>query len=168
MSRNARFAIATLSLGSCELHSLEDKLRAASHAGFAAVELFVADWEKYLEGYLAERHLLSAPENHHAAARDLKALLDQLHLRVNCLQPLRGIEGIVNPAKRAAAFEAYRAFLPICNLLDIDLILCCSSIEPEVSADVAVVSRDLVELADIAVAWQEQHGGRLIRIGYEA
>lgn len=167
MSKSHRHAIASLSLGSCELHRLEDKLRAAAEAGFAAIELFVADWQKYVELYLLERNLPDIAESHLQAARHLRHLLDSLHLRVNCLQPLRGMEGILDPAKRQAAFDQAQAYFPICDTLDIDLILCCSNAEPECSADRATMSRDLAQLADLAVEWHENNAGKLIRIGYE-
>ena len=167
MSRSERYSIATLSLGSCELHRLEDKLAAASKAGFAAIELFTPDWQKYVELYLEEHSLVDGPDNHLQAAIALRGLLDKYHLRANCLQPLRGVEGILDPVKREASFDSARSFFPICNALDIDLILCCSSIEPDASGDVAVISKDLVQLADLASEWYRAHGGKLIRIGYE-
>jgi 4-hydroxyphenylpyruvate dioxygenase len=167
MSSSRRYAIATLSLGSCEIHRLENKLRAAAAAGFAAVELFLPDWLKYVELYVLERGLADSPKVHLKAARDLRHLLDSLHLRVNCLQPLRGIEGITDPLKRQAAFDQAQAYFPICNALDTDLILCCSNIEPSSSNDVATMSKDLVHLADLARDWHTQHGGKLIKIGYE-
>lgn len=167
MSHSRRYAIASLSLGSCEVHRLEDKLQAAAAAGFAAIELFVADWLKYVELYVQEHNLADTPDVHLQAARDLRHLLDSLNLRVNCLQPLRGIEGITDPCKKQAAFDQAQAYFPICNALDTDLILCCSSIEPDCSKDVATMSRDLTELADMAQSWHTEHGGKLIKIGYE-
>ena len=166
-AKKASFAIATLSLGSCEIHTLEDKLKAAAGAGFEAVEVFIPDWEKYLELFLRDNRLPNTPENHIEAARHLRSILDSLHLRVNCIQPLRGVEGNLNSVERQNKLEAAAAYFPICNALGTDLLLCCSSIEADSSGDVSVSSKDLVELADLASAWQENHGGPLIRIGYE-
>jgi len=165
---SSRFAIATLSLGSNESHSLESKLGAAAKAGFTSVELFVADWEKYLELYLQEHSLpLTDQEGHWEAAQHLRSLLDSLGLRVNVLQPIRNIEGLADPAERRRRFKEVHDYLKICNILDIDLILICSSIDESSSGDVAVISKDLVELADMATAWHKENGGKLIRIAYE-
>ena len=164
---SGRFSIATLSLGSADSHRLEDKLRAATDAGFQAVELFIPDWEKYLELYLDEKHLSSTPENHLQAARCLRSTLDDLHLRVNCIQPLRNVEGILDPVQRQNKFKQAAAYFPICNALNTDLILCCSNIEPDSSGDISIISKDLVELADMASTWQKEKGGPLLRIGYE-
>lgn len=167
MPRSSRYAIATLSLGSCEIHSLESKLVAASNAGFRRLELFVADFEKYVSLYLQEKGLSSSVESRLSATRNLRAIAKNLDITFNCLQPLRDVEGNVDPVKRAKKVEEVRQYFAICNILDIDLILCCSSNDPESDGRVSVISRDLVEYADMAKQWQAQNGGALIRIGYE-
>lgn len=168
MSRESRFAVATLSLGSNLHNRLEDKLVAASQAGFAAIELFTPDWEKYLELYLSEHGSLpNTASNRAQAALALASLLTQLNLRVNCLQPIRDVEGIRDAAQKAAKFQQVKEYFPICNILKIDLILCCSTDNALSIGDVDRISQDLVELADMAKQWQEENGGKLIRIGFE-
>lgn len=164
----SRFAIATLSLGSCAHHRLEDKLAAAAKAGFAAIELFTPDWEHYLELYLQENgELENTSTNRADAARHLNNIIRQLGLRVNCLQPIRDVDGVRDPAKRKAKFQQVYEYFPICNLLDIDLILCCSTDDKTAIGDVDRISSDLVELADMARDWHSQNGGKMIRIGFE-
>lgn len=167
--QTSRYAIATLSLGSCELHRLEDKLEAAASSGFTSVELFTADWEEYLRLFLLENNLPARdPDSHLVAARNLRSIFTRLGLRANCLQPVRNVEGILDPTARARKFAEIEAYFPILNILDIDLILICSSIDPQTSNQPSVISRDLMELADTAAAWQARHGGKLIRFAYEA
>lgn len=170
MSRSHKYSIATLSLGSCEVHALPDKLRAASQAGFAAIELFTPDWQKYCDVYAEERHTVRTPALDLQAARELKQLTDSLNLRINCLQPIRGMDGQTDPEKRQKSFDEAYAYLPICNALDIDLFLCCSNIDKDIgtSGDVQAVSNDLVALADMCVEWQRTNGGRLVRVAFEA
>ena len=166
--RSSRFAIATLSLGSCSSHRLENKLRAAAQAGFKRLELFLPDLEAYIESHEKQHNVTrSTAESRHAACRELWSISKELGLTYNSLQPLRDVEGIRDPVKKRAKFDEVLSYFPICNIFEIDLLFCCSSIQPDASDDVAVISKDLVELADLAVQWHKKHGGPLIRIGYE-
>jgi hypothetical protein len=142
-------------------------LRAGAQAGFRRFELFVADFERYIELYQRENGLSKDQDSRIEATKHLAHLARELNVSFNCLQPLRDVEGIIDPKKRVEKFDEVLSYFPLCNILDIDLVLCCSSNDPTSSPSVSVISRDLVELADKAADWHRRHGGPLIRIGYE-
>ncbi len=131
--------IATVSLSG----SLDEKLRAASAAGFGAVEIFEND-------FLASNR----------SARDVRAMLGDLGLRCLLWQPFRDFEGLPEPLRARAMDRAERKF-DLMGEIGTDRILVCSSCSPRASGDRSRIVADLAELA-------ERAGRRGIVVGYEA
>jgi sugar phosphate isomerase/epimerase len=166
------FGIATLSLGTATVHPLEPRLRAAAAHGYKHIDLFDECWA----GYLAEHNLPSDPysrwkatEGNLAIARKLGDLVTNLGMKIACTQPLREIEGLLNPAEREAAFERVKARFPFMRAFRTDLVFMCANIRTDGSAtdDLDTVVNDLRELGDAATAYSAADGGPMLKIGYE-
>jgi len=123
--------------------ALIEKLDAVARAGFTAVEIFEND--------LVVSDLTPAEIARELAARGLACI---------CFQPFRDFEGLAGEA-RVRAFERARRKFELMNTLGTDLMLVCSSVVADASADPEVIAADFRELGDLAAA----HG---VRVGYEA
>ncbi|KAL1903031.1 hypothetical protein Sste5346_000944 [Sporothrix stenoceras] len=165
--------IATLSLGNWREHKLEPRLQAAARAGFKVIDLFDECWS----AYLAEHNLngegaaaWEATPEKLAVARKLCALVKSLGMRIACTQPLRVIEGILDPEERRRTLDSVAARFPFMRAFDTDLVFMCASIRRDAGvapADLKRVARDLAELGDMAAAYSGADGGRMLKIGYE-
>ncbi|SOB78501.1 4-hydroxyphenylpyruvate dioxygenase [Sphingomonas guangdongensis] len=132
-------AIATVSLSG----TLEDKLRAAAGAGFAAVEIFDTDF------------VASA-----LSAGQVRSLLDELGLVCVLYQPLRDFEGMPEPL-RARAFARARQKFETMRVLGCDKLLLCSNCAVQASGDRAQIVADFRALGDLAAEYD-------VTVGYEA
>ena len=134
-----RHSIATV----CLSGTLEDKLSAASAAGFDAIELFEPD-------------LIASP---HKPA-EVRRRCEELGLEVALYQPLRDFEAM--PRERFESnLRRAEAKFDVMNELGADLILICSNVSEHAIDDDAVAAAQLRELA-------ERGAARGIRIAYEA
>ncbi|KAH8649369.1 xylose isomerase-like protein [Xylariales sp. PMI_506] len=164
--------IATLSLGHHTKHPLAPRLRAAADAGFTVIDLFDEDWAAYLtENGLDGSDPWEPTPAKLDAARELHSLIASLGMRIACTQPLREIEGHLVPDVREAAMQRVAARFPFMRAFDTDLVFMCSNIRPDdgvtCTANFQTVVRDLRQLGDMARAFSEKDGGKLIKIGYE-
>jgi sugar phosphate isomerase/epimerase len=166
------FGIATLSLGTATAHPLEPRLRTAATHGYKHIDLFDECWA----GYLAEHNLPSDPESRWkpteenvAVARKLGDLVSSLGMKIACTQPLREIEGLLDPVEREAAFKRVKARFPFMRAFRTDLVFMCANIRADESATdhLDTVADDLRELGDAAAAFARADGGPMLKIGYE-
>lgn len=164
------FGIATLSLGNWREHRLTPRLEAAAKAGYQWIDLFDECWAAYLEehGLPGDQLWEPTPENLQVA-RQLGDLVKSLGMRIACTQPLRQIEGLKDLAERRATFDLVAKRFPFMRAFDTDLVFMCANIRTDegVTADLKTVARDLAELGDMAAAYANQDGGRMLKIGYE-
>lgn len=133
------YSIATVCLSGL----LADKLRAASEAGFGAVEIF-------------ENDLLTAPQS----PTEIRTMMQDLGLGCAMLQPFRDYEGMPTELRDRALDRMRRKFKTMDDL-GTDLILLCSNCSPHATGDRQRLVDDLGLLAETAAA----HGKR---IAYEA
>ncbi|KAM5343663.1 hypothetical protein ACJ41O_012200 [Fusarium nematophilum] len=167
-----QLGIATLSLGHCSRHTLEDRIRAAAEAGFDVIDLFDEDWASYLrENGLDASDPWEATEAKLALARQLHTFILSHGMTIACTQPLRDIEGNLEPSERQAAILRVTARFPFMRAFDTDLVFMCSSMRPDdgraSTANFQTVVRDLAELGDLAAEFSQRDGGKMLRIGYE-
>lgn len=161
--------IASLSLGNCEHHALEDKIRAAAEAGFSSIELFDLDWQHYRDEYARSNGYNLPCEEGDAASRAAARALAQVcrteGVEISCWQPLRQIEGWLAPEDEKKARTYAKGVLDIMPILGVDLVLCCSSSVPasETTGSLEKAASDLAWLADLAATYSPP-----IRIMYEA
>ncbi|KAF9894120.1 hypothetical protein FE257_009093 [Aspergillus nanangensis] len=161
---------ATLSLGNAQYHTLQPRLEEAARAGFHQIDLFDECWAAYLEEHgLPGDQLWEATADNLRVARKLGDLVRSLGMRIACTQPLRKIEGIKDPAERRATLDLVAQRFPFMRAFDTDLVFMCASIRTDagVTSDLKTVAKDLAELGDMAKAYSEADGGRMLRIGYE-
>lgn len=133
------FGIATVSLSG----TLEEKLHAASTAGFDGVEIF-------------ENDLIASS----LTPRDVRKLLDDLGLHCQLYQPFRDFEGMPG-ALRQQAMDRAEAKFDLMGALGTDRILICSNCSPASLGERQRIVDDFSELGERAA----KHG---IIVGYEA
>ncbi|MDN0081694.1 bifunctional sugar phosphate isomerase/epimerase/4-hydroxyphenylpyruvate dioxygenase family protein [Crenobacter sp. SG2305] len=132
-------SIATVSLSG----TLPEKLEAIAAAGFDGVEIFENDL-LYFDG----------------SPRDAKRICDDLGLKIMLFQPFRDFEGGRRDKRQHNLDRAERKF-DLMQELGTDRILVCSSVQPDVIRDDALIADDFAKLAERAAK-------RDILVGYEA
>lgn len=168
--RPNELGIATLSLGNWREHTLTPRLEAAAKAGYQWIDLFDECWAAYLvEHGLSGEELWEATPENLRVARKLGDLVKSLGMRIACTQPLRIIEGIIDPVERRAKLDLVVKRFPFMRAFDTDLVFMCANIRTDtgVTSDLKVVAGDLAELGDMAAAYSMADGGRMLKIGYE-
>ena len=127
----------------CLSGTLEEKLRAASRAGFDGVEIF-------------ENDLIGSP----LSPAEVRNLADGLGLAIDLYQPFRDFEA-VPPDQLERNLRRAEAKFDVMEALGADLILVCSNVSPAAIDDDALAAEQLWALAERAAA-------RGIRVAYEA
>ncbi|GAA5988551.1 hypothetical protein JCM10908_003618 [Rhodotorula pacifica] len=161
--------IATLSLGTCEHHSLEDKIHAAAEAGFASIELFDLDWQQYRDSYARSNGYTMPCEEGDAASRAAAHALAQVcrneGVEISCYQPIRNFEGWTDPEQEQQVRKHAKGILDVMPILGTDLVLCCSNSAPasETTGSLEKAVEDFRWLADLAATYNPP-----LRIMYEA
>lgn len=164
-----QLGISTLSLGSCEHHSLLSKLQAAARAGFTAVDLFDTDWEHFKCQYAKLNNLplstIDGDDTSVAAARAINRMCASLNLSLLCLQPFREFEGRRNPEEAAERMHHARGTLSILPVLGTSMLLIPSTtlLPSQVDSSSARMAADLASLADYAATFSPP-----LNICYEA
>ncbi|WP_447791697.1 TIM barrel protein [Pseudomonas farris] len=134
-----RHSIATMVLSG----SLPEKMKAAAHAGFDAIELFEND--------LIQCDLSLA---------EIREQALQLNLRLDIYQPLRDFEG-VSAAQLARNLDRAEYKFDAMQELGIDLMGVCSNAQADALGDRQLIADQLAELAQRAAR-------RQLRIGFES
>jgi 4-hydroxyphenylpyruvate dioxygenase len=137
--RDERSAIATV----CLSGTLEDKLAAASVAGFDGVEIFEPD-------------LVASP----MSPAQVRRRCAELGLRVELYQPFRDLDS-TDPGRFAANLRRAERKFDLMAELGVQTVLVCSSVAPDAVADPDQLADQLRELARRA-------GARGLRVAYEA
>ena len=132
-------SIATVSVSG----TLVEKLAAIRAAGFDGVEIFENDL-LYFDGSPA----------------DIRKRCADLGLQITLFQPFRDFEGVSKERLAQNLNRAQRKF-ELMHELGTDLVLVCSSVNPNVIADDALIVDQLGQLALLA----EREG---VRVGFEA
>ncbi|KAF3385542.1 hypothetical protein F1880_002137 [Penicillium rolfsii] len=150
-------AITTISLGSCNFHSITDKIDEAVRHGFNAIELFIDDLES-LARAISTTPVESAPSRDAvlAAAHQIRQQCDRLGVTVLNLQPLRFYEGLVDRERRNHILdEIVPTWIGAVKILGADTILVPSNFLapdsktslPRTVGDFDTIVEDLRELA---------------------
>lgn len=164
------FGIATLSLGSWKHHPLPRRLRRAAEAGFKVIDLFDEDWADYLHAHGLDAEKRWEPTDVNLrVAKELGDLVKSLGMRIACTQPAREVEGIKDPAERRASLDLVARRFPFMRAFDTDLVFMCANVRTDdgVTSDLQTVAKDLAELGDMAKAFSQQDGSKMIKVGYE-
>jgi 4-hydroxyphenylpyruvate dioxygenase len=132
-------SIATVSLSG----PLDEKLRAIADSGFAAVEIFEADFLSF-----------------NGSPRDVRRLCADLGLTISAFQPFRDFEGMPEPL-RGRNFERAARKFDLMQELGAELLLVCSNVSPASLGGVDRAAADFRELGALAAT-------RGLRVGFEA
>jgi 4-hydroxyphenylpyruvate dioxygenase len=127
----------------CLSGTLEEKLLAASRAGFDGVEVF-------------ENDLIASPRS----PSEVRELAAELGLAIDLYQPFRDFEA-VPPDHLERNLRRAEAKFDVMEALGAELMLVCSNVSPDAIGDDALAAEQLRRLADRAAA-------RGMRVAYEA
>ncbi|KAF7369144.1 Xylose isomerase-like protein [Mycena venus] len=140
-----RFAISSLSLGNCANHQLPTKIRTAASLGYEGIEIFIPDFEAFVDEVRQGLHLDLFPDDKTPSedsfeidcAKATGSLCDSLNIAIPVLQPLRGFENFASSnclggGGLPAALEEAERWIKLMPHLKTRLLLVCSNyIEPE-------------------------------------
>ncbi|KAI3614293.1 4-hydroxyphenylpyruvate [Moniliophthora roreri] len=179
-STTLKFAIASLSLGSNLHHDLPTKIRVASKLGYAGIEIFMPDFEAFVEEVRQGSHrdlfdstsdIASSPidQLEYLCAEIIHTLCSTHDLRIPLIQPLRNFENFSTEQDLFSALRGAERWFRLMQPMHCDLVLVCSNYVPppypimetytlEMYLDAQVEAfRKLGELA-------ERYG---VKVGYE-
>lgn len=154
---------ATVSIGRSGNHSLSDKLRAISSAGFSAIELGFPDLVTFAKDYLQQNVEATDYDELCMAAMDVKSTCDDLGLKILMLQPFTNFEGWpAESEERKSVFEKAKNWMRVMEALGCDMLQVGSADTPkdQISTDRDRIVADLTELADLLAT-------KGMRIAYE-
>ncbi|MGG7564900.1 bifunctional sugar phosphate isomerase/epimerase/4-hydroxyphenylpyruvate dioxygenase family protein [Rhodovulum sp. DZ06] len=134
-----RTSIATVSVPG----DLPTKLKAIAAAGFDGIEIFEQD-------FIADA----------GSPRDVGAMVRDHGLEITLFQPFRDFESLPEP-RRAKAFDRAERKFDLMQELGVDLVLVCSSCDPDSLGGIDRAAADFHELGERAAK-------RGLRVGYEA
>jgi 4-hydroxyphenylpyruvate dioxygenase len=160
-----RPAIASMSLGRAWVHGLENKFAEAANAGFRGIEIFYEDLE-YFAKDLAKLATHETPTETHLleAATRIRSICAYHNLQTIGLQPFLFYEGLVDRTQHAKLIQKLHLWLDIADALGTDTVQIPSNFLPadQLTGDLDVIVKDLVEVADIGAARPKP-----IRFAYE-
>ncbi|KAM0124617.1 hypothetical protein ACHAP3_010248 [Botrytis cinerea] len=155
-------AISSMSLGRAWMHSMPNKLSAASNHHILGLEIFYEDLE-----YLARTESNTetpSPEALLHAASTIKALCDARNMTIISLQPFSFYEGLKGRQAHDEKIEKMKFWLQIVKILGTDLIQIPANFLPEekLTDDMEIIISDLREVADMGAKEQPT-----VRFSYE-
>ncbi|KAF9465946.1 xylose isomerase-like protein [Collybia nuda] len=131
-----KFAIASLSLGSCAYHSLPTKIGVAGALGYDGIEIFFPDFEAFVDEVKQGLHanLFPSPlpkssirDLERTCAAALSTLCKSHNLVIPVIQPLRNFENFADQQQLDAALDAAERWFDLMPYFDCDLLLVCSN-----------------------------------------
>ena len=147
-----KLAIATISMGWHQSHTLESKLSAAQRHSIQGVELIDSDLDNY-----AKAHAL----NRSQAAEEIRRLCEDACLTIVAYASFGNFEG--QPTPLDARLEKAREWCEIAGRVGTDMIQIPSNFDAEAIGDQAVIVAELQALADLGVRQKPP-----IRFAYES
>ena len=159
-------AIATVSLGVAQLHSIKAKIDAAAMHGQQGLELFYDDLVELakLLRYRTSDTVTGRSDREYEidAAHAIRDMCTKRGLQVLALQPFRNYEGLLDPNQRGQRLDELKHWVQLSQILGTSLfILIPSSFldASEITGDREQLAADLAQAADVAFP---------VRIAYEA
>lgn len=132
-----KFAIASLSLGTNVYHSLPKKIRVASKLGYDGIEIFIPDFEAFVDEVRHGKHgelfcslsldSLSPDALETACAEALSKLCTSYNLEIPLLQPFRNFENFRSQAQIDVALDEAERWFRIMSVMQCELLLVCSN-----------------------------------------
>lgn len=183
-SSQPKFSIASLSLGTNTYHDLPTKIRVTSELGYDGIEIFIPDFEAFVDEVAEGKHSLLFPDSKPtdisitsrdpasldlACATAIHRLCASLGLEIPLFQPFRNFENFRSQEEIDAGLADAERWLRIMPAMKCDLLLVCSN---HVSGPYPISEECTMEMYyDAQVdafrqlgALAEKYG---VRIGYE-
>ncbi|KAJ5195582.1 uncharacterized protein N7498_009020 [Penicillium cinerascens] len=156
-------AIATVSLGAANLHSITAKIEAAAQNGQLGLELFHDDLAQLAKTLRCQCSAARSDRDYEIdAAHAIRDLCAERGLRVLALQPFRHYEGLLDLEQHAQRLDELNHWKQLCQILGDDLFILIPSsfLDPsEITGDRDRLVADLAQAADVAFP---------VRVAYEA
>ncbi|OQD70208.1 hypothetical protein PENDEC_c025G06459 [Penicillium decumbens] len=157
-------AIATVSLGAANLHSITTKIEAAAQNGQQGLELFHDDVAQFAKSLRSCQCSTARTDRDYEidAAHAIRRLCAERGLEVLALQPFRQYEGLLDLEQHAQRLDELEHWKQLCQILGDDLFILIPSsfLDPsEITGDRDRLVADLAQAADVAFP---------VRIAYEA
>ncbi|KIM82864.1 hypothetical protein PILCRDRAFT_820157 [Piloderma croceum F 1598] len=181
MVQKPRYAISSLSLGSNTYHDLPTKIKTASELGYHGIEIFMADFELFVDQVKSGCHTsLFTPQAPHTdnpaieweCASAISRLCISLSISIPILQPFRNFENFESEFCLLQALNNAERWFKIAQCLGTDLVLVCSNF---IESDFPITEDRLCKTMDDYLGAQVKAFRMLgqraqnygIRIGYE-
>ncbi|KAI0857286.1 3-dehydroshikimate dehydratase [Xylaria cubensis] len=152
---------ATCSIGHKESHTLPEKLKAISAAGFDGIELSMPDILSYGKELHGKEPDPTDYDTLVAISEAIKSLAEAQNLKILMLQPFANFEGWPKGSKeREDAFTRAKGWIRIMQAAGTDMLQVGSSDAPGIIGNFDTLAADLAELADLCAE-------KGLRIAYE-
>ncbi|KAI1272676.1 3-dehydroshikimate dehydratase [Xylaria sp. FL0933] len=152
---------ATCSIGHKPTHTLPEKLKAISAAGFDGIELSMPDILSYGHQLHGREPDPTDYDTLVEIGKAIKSLAQEHNLQILMLQPFANFEGWAQGSKeREDAFRRARGWMRIMQAVGTDMLQVGSSDAEGIDTDFDALAADLAELADLCA----QRG---LRVAYE-
>ncbi|KAH6968172.1 xylose isomerase-like protein [Fusarium avenaceum] len=146
-----------ISFASCSIPmkikaSLPEKLRAMQKSGFDGIELSMSDIISYSELINGSQPMEDDYDTIADVAKQIKALTDELGLKIMMLQPFANFEGWKkgeHDKERKQAFDKARGWIKVMEAAGITLLQVGSSDSEGIASSFDDLAADLAELADM-------------------
>ncbi|KAF8634752.1 hypothetical protein AX15_000718 [Amanita polypyramis BW_CC] len=183
IQQRPRFAIATLSLGTNARHYLPTKIRVASQLKYEGVEMFMPDFEVFVQEVKDGQHRdlfahLSSFSPESFSQRDLERtcatalslFCKKHHLQIPLIQPLRNFENFTTDEQIDVAVDAAERWFDLMPYFGTDLMLVCSNFIED-GSPVAKGSTTMDAYLNMQIRAFRRLGERAVkygvRVGYE-
>ncbi|EGO28752.1 hypothetical protein SERLADRAFT_459519 [Serpula lacrymans var. lacrymans S7.9] len=148
-------------------HTLPLKLQAIADAGFRLAEIAFPDLEAYAQQENPNYKKIGNRGRGDVdvlcqVARKISSLCEKLGLKVLAVHPFSKFEGYEDLGKREESFDRATTWFKVLKALNCQMLQVGSTDDPSASSDLNVISRDLRQLADEAIAQDPP-----IKIAYE-
>jgi 4-hydroxyphenylpyruvate dioxygenase len=190
MCSHPKFAIASLSLGNNVNHDLPTKIRVASSLGYDGIEMFIPDFEAFVDevrkGQHSELFVSTTPSSSSSFSSSSLTSLSQPDLELECahaisayctahsleipiFQPYRNFENFRSQEELDTALEGVERWFRLMPALKCDLMLICSNHVPGAYPLTEAYTFEMYR--DAQVEAFRQLGARAakynVRVGYE-
>jgi 4-hydroxyphenylpyruvate dioxygenase len=127
-----RLAVCTNSLGKTQAgHTIDVKLKAAKRHGFEGVEVAMECLELHA-GSPQFGVYGSRPDRLKAAAKDIRGMASALSLEIIALNPLGGLDALVNVEDQEERFIEADLWLQLTQLLDTPILQVCGQCQESI------------------------------------
>lgn len=140
--------IASVSLGNPAIHPISQRLSAAASKGFKNVEIVEADILEQAKALGVDK----SEDDQVQAARSVRAVCDELNLKVCVLQPFWFYEGLLDRNEHLAKIKKLKLWLQLAAVLGAQIIQIPTNwLSQGTTGDVDIIVQDLIQIAEMGL-----------------